>query len=58
MPFPIQLDINLHAHEFDDVHPLNFFIMYHNIYIINNLFPWGEYHVMGLRYIQWKFIAA
>ena len=28
-----------------------FFIMYHNIYIINNFIPRREYHVMGRGYI-------
>ena len=58
MPFQISLGITLHTHKFGGVHPLNFLIMYHNIYIINNFIPWGEYHVMGLRYIRWKIIAA
>ena len=44
--------------EFDDVHPVSFLIMYHSIYTINNFIPLDEYHIMGLRYILWKFIVA
>ena len=49
MPFWIQLSIHLHAQQFSDVRPLNFFfIIYRNFYIIDNSMAWNEYHIMGI----------
>ena len=54
--FPVQLSISLHDQELSYAHPFNWLIEYHNIHIIGIFIPGIEYHIAGVRYIQWTIL--